>query len=151
MKKSVYLYSTLVALAFGACKSPNDRIDDSQDDLKDARQEQAEAEAEYDATKASDTSDYAVLKAATKKVIADNEKRIAEFRLKLNTETAENQKKLQVRIDTLEARNERLGNQLDGYREEGKAKWDAFRSRVKKSVDDIERDIDDYKREHNYD
>lgn len=151
MKKSVYLYSTLVALAFGACKSPNDRLDDAQDDLREAQQEQAEAKSEYDATKASDTSDYALLKAATKKIIADNEKRIAEFRLRLNKETAANQKKLQVQIDTLEARNQRLGSQLDGYREEGKAKWDAFRSRVKKSVDDIERDIDEYKREHNYD
>lgn len=152
MKKNLYLYASLIALAFSAgCKSPNEQAEDAQDDLMEATEDQARAEAEYDAAKASDTSDYARLKAGTKKVIADNEKRIAEFKVKLANETAENRKKLQVRIDTLEARNQRLNRQIDSYTEEGKSKWEAFKSRVAKSVNDIDRDIDEYKREHNYD
>lgn len=152
MKKTVYLYSSLIALAFGAsCKSPNEQAEDAQEDLGEAKQEQVEAQSEVDSLSATDASDYAKLKAGTRKVIADNEKRIAEFKLKLAGESAANRKKLQIQIDTLEARNERLGNQLDAYKEEGKAKWDAFKTRVEKSVDDIGKDIDDYKKEHNYD
>lgn len=144
MKKNLYLYSTLIALAFG-CKSPNEQAEEAKDDLKDAQQEQAEAQSEYDATQASDTSDYAKLKAGTKKIIADNERRIAEFKVKLASENAESRKKLQTQIDTLEARNERLSEQIDSYKAEGEAKWKSFRSRIEKSVDDIERDIDNYK------
>lgn len=147
MKKNLYLYSTLIALAFG-CKSPNEQADDAKDDLKEAQQERAEAQSEYDATQASDTSDYAKLKAGTKKIIADNEQRIAEFKVRLAKENAESRKKLQTQIDSLEARNERLGKQLDAYKAEGEAKWDAFKTRIQKSVDDIERDMDDYNDKH---
>lgn len=144
MKRNLYLYSTLIALAFG-CKSPNEQADDAKDDLQEAQQEQAKAQAEYDATQATDTSDYAKLKAGTKKILADNERRIAEFKVKLAAESAESRKKLQTQIDSLEARNERLSRQLDDYKAEGKTQWEAFKARVEKNADDIERDLDAYK------
>jgi len=76
--------------------------------------------------------------------------RIQEFKEKLKVETAENKKKFQQQIDKLEAKNNDLKNDLKGYTESGKEKWDVFKTRVQKSVDDINKDINDYKKEHNY-
>lgn len=150
MKKQTSFAIALLAMAFVQCKSPNERVEDSKDDLDKAKTEQAEATENYQDVKKDSTSDYAVLKAQTQKVIADNNARIAEFKVKLNTESAANQKKLQVRIDTLDARNNRLQRDLDNYKDEGKAKWDTFKTRVQHSVNDVKKDIDDYKKEHNY-
>ncbi len=150
MKKQTTLVLALLGMAFIQCKSPGERVEDSQEDLEKAKTEQVEATEKYQEVKNDTASDYAVLKAQTQKVIADNNKRIAEFKVKLVTESSANQKKLQVKIDTLDARNNRLERDLDNYKEEGKDKWNAFKTRVQRSVDDINKDIDDYKKEHNY-
>lgn len=140
--------ASLLAIGVSSCKSDTK---EAQDEVVGATQEQAEATAEYENAKAADTSDYAVLKAGTKKLIADNEKRIAEFRVKANSETAENKAKLNAQIDKLEARNNELKQDLDEFGDKVDEKWDAFKARVDKSANDIKTDIDNYKKEHNYD
>jgi protoporphyrinogen oxidase len=148
MKKLLPFAAAILAMAsFTACKSDKKQ---AQQDTIEASKKQLEATEEYEKTKASDTSDYAVLKAGTKKMIADNEKRIAEFRVKLNDETAANRAKLNTRIDKLEAKNNELKASLDSFSDKTGEKWDAFKTRVKRSVDDIDKDIDNYKKEHNY-
>ncbi|MGK4567583.1 hypothetical protein [Flavobacterium sp. 3HN19-14] len=153
MKKLIGITAAmlLTGFTFTSCKTSNDKIEDAKEDVVDAKQNEAAAEEKYDAVK-NDTavSDYQKLKAGTDKLIADNETRIAEFKVKLKTESAANQKKFQARIDKLEARNNELKADLDSYADTGKEKWDAFKNRVQKSIDDIDKDIQDYKKEHNY-
>ncbi|MDI1255102.1 MAG: hypothetical protein PSV16_03295 [Flavobacterium sp.] len=154
MKKSVKVLAVALLLAgftFVGCKNSNDKIEEAQEDVTVAKENEVDAEQEFDAVK-NDTavSDYAKLKAATAKLVADNETRIAEFKVKLKTESAANQKKFQVKIDKLEAKNNALKADLDAYTDSGKEKWDAFKNRVQKNVDDIDKDIQDYKTEHNY-
>lgn len=150
MKKIIPLATAIFAITLGVTSCKTDKKE-AQEEVVEATGEQVEATVDYEQAKAADTSDYAVLKAGTKKMIADNDKRIAEFRLKLTDETAENRKKLNVQIDKLEAKNNKLRTSLDSFGEKTGEKWDAFKTRVKKSVDDIDKDINDYKKEHNYD
>jgi len=151
MKSTKHILSIAAAavLTLGATSCKTDAEKDQQE-VVEATAEQAEATAEYENTKAADTSDYAVLKAGTKKLIADNEKRIAEIRVKANNETAENKAKFNAQIDKLEARNNELKSDLDNFGDKVDEKWDAFKARVDKSANDIKTDIDDYKKEHNY-
>ena len=58
---------------------------------------------------------------------------------------------MNARIDKLEAKNNELKSDLDKFGDKADEKWDSFKTRVKKSVDDIDKDINDYKKEHNYD
>lgn len=148
MKKFVSILAASILAAATGCKSDTK---EAQQDVVEATAEQAEATADYEQAKAADTSDYALLKAGTKKLIADNEKRIAEFRVKANSETADERAKLNARIDKLEAKNNELKADLEKFGNKADEKWDAFKTRVQKSVDDIDKDIDDYKKEHNYD
>lgn len=139
--------AAVLALSVSSCKSDTKQ---AEDEATKATAKQAEATAEYENTKAADTSDYAVLKAGTKKVIADNEKRIADFRVKASKETGANKAKLDSQIDKLEAKNNELKSDLDKFGDKADEKWDAFKARVNKSADDIKADIDNYKKEHNY-
>ncbi|RZJ65189.1 MAG: hypothetical protein EOO50_14860 [Flavobacterium sp.] len=150
MKTTFLSVTAAFALAIGTTSCKSDK-QDAQEDVVEATADQAEATADYENAKAADTSDYAILKAGTKKLIADNEKRIAEFRVKANEGSAEEKAKMNARIDKLEAKNNDLKSDLDNFGDKADEKWDAFKTRVKASVDDIDKDINDYKREHNYD
>ncbi|WP_291083917.1 hypothetical protein [Flavobacterium sp. BFFFF1] len=153
MKKYISIAAATVfavALVMASCKNSKDEVKEAREDVNDVKQEQIEAAADANAAKSDSVSDYAKLKAETNKLIADNKTRIAEFKVKLKTESAANQKKFQAQIDQLEAKNEVLQNDLDNWTEKRKVDWNAFKSRVQKSVDDINKDIDDYKEAHNY-
>lgn len=151
MKKYISIAAFLfAAIIITSCKNDPKDIDEAKEDVMDAKQEQAEANAKADAAQHDSLSDYARLKAETNSLIADNKTRIAEFKVKLKTESAVNQVKFQKQIDDLEAKNEELQKDLDNWAEKGKERWDAFRDRVNKSVKDINDDINDYKKEHNY-
>ncbi len=152
MKKYISITAAAVfsMLLMPSCKHDAKDIDEAKEEVTEARQEQAEANAKADAAEADTLSDYAKLKAKTSSLIADNKTRIAEFKVKLKTESAANRAKFEKQIDALEARNEELQKDLDNWADKGKEGWDAFKTRVQKSVDDINKDIDDYKKDHNY-
>lgn len=152
MKKYISITAAAVfsMMLMSSCKNDAKDIDEANEEVIDAKQEQAEANAKADAVQNESLSDYAKLKAETSSLIADNKTRIAEFKVKLKTESAANQAKFEKQIDALEAKNEALQKDLDNWADKGKEGWDAFKTRVQKSVDDINKDIDDYKKDHNY-
>ncbi|WP_146185077.1 guided entry of tail-anchored proteins factor 1 [Flavobacterium pallidum] len=152
MKKHITIAAASIfsLMLLGSCKNESKDIEDAKDDVIEARQDEQIAKEQADAAQTDSVSDYARLKAETNKLIADNKTRIAEFKVKLKTESAANQAKFEKQIDKLEAKNEELQKDLDNWANKGKERWDAFKERVQKSVDDVNKDIDDYKKEHNY-
>lgn len=137
--KKIVCYA-VIALGLMGCKSENES---NKEAFRQAKDKQAEATVDYEHSQAADTSEYALLKAGTKKIIADNERRIAEFRLSLNDKTAQERARLNQRIEALEARNQKLGRDLDRFGEQADEHWDTFKTRVSKNVEDIRRDIKD--------
>ena len=95
-------------------------------------------------------SDYAKLKLATNKLIAENEADIADFKFRLKTESTENQLKFKTQIDQLKLRNEVLKKDLESYKDKGVSEWNSFKVRVQKSIDDMNKDIQQYKKDHKY-
>jgi len=151
MRKKIRLlvaYCFIAGITLISCKPSNEKMEDAKEDVVEAKEAEANAEENLTEVKADTASDYALLKAQTKKLIAENETRIAEFKMKLKTETAVKQKKFQTEIDQLEAKNNVLKSDLNAYKEEGKEKWNAFKNRLQKSVDDVNKDIQEYKKEH---
>ena len=153
MKKATLLFVSSVfvfALSLNSCKSNAEKVEDAQEDVIDAKENELEAEKELHEAKTDSVSDYERLKAETKVIVATNKTRIAEFEVKLKQETTQNKAKLQKRIDALEAKNDELEKDIDSFSASTKEKWQTFKARVKKSTDDIEKDIEEYKDEHNY-
>ena len=153
MRKSIGLLVAsclITGITLTSCKSDNEKVEAAKEDVIDAKENELEAESDLQEAKTDSVSDYTRLKAETNALVAKNETRIAEFKVKLKTENAANQKKFQVQIDNLEAKNNELKRDLNNYADAGKEKWDTFKTRVKKSVDDIDKDIEDYKTKHNY-
>jgi hypothetical protein len=90
------------------------------------------------------------MKLETEKLVAANDAKIAAFKMKLKVEKAENQKQFEANINKLEEKNNKLKTDLNAYSESGKESWNTFRMRVQSSIDDVNKDIENYKKEHNY-
>jgi hypothetical protein len=153
MKKSIgLLVASLIVSGsvFTSCKSNTEKIEDAQENVVDAKENEMDAQQDLNESKYENASDYAQFKKATKVVIAENETRIAEFKVKLQAESAENKAKWQAKVDALEKRNDQLEDDIDDFKDGAKEDWNTFKMRIDKSKKDIDADIEAYKKEHNY-
>jgi hypothetical protein len=153
MKKSIELLVAtclVTAMNLTSCKSSNEKVEDAQEEVVDAKENQMEAEQNLNIETMTSESDYATMKLETEKMVAINESKIAEFKMKLKIEKAENQKQFEANINKLEEKNNKLKTDLNAYSETGKESWNTFRMRVQSSIDDVNKDIENYKKEHNY-
>ena len=153
MKKSIRLAAAslfLSGILFTSCKSNEEKVDDAQENVVDAKENEMDAQQDLNEAKYENASDYVQFKEATKVLIAENETRIAEFKVKLQAESAENKAKWQTKVDALEERNEKLKSDIDDFKEGASENWTDFKNRIEKSKNDIDADIEAYKKEHNY-
>lgn len=153
MKKSIgLLVATLFISGFAmtSCKSNAEKVEDAQEDVVDAKEDEMDAQQDVNEAKYENASDYEQFKAATKLVIAENETRIAEFKVKLKDETTESKARYQQQVDLLEKKNDQLEQDIDDYVDGAKENWNEFKNRIERSKNDIKADIDQYKKEHNY-
>ena len=153
MKKSIGLVVASLLLSgatFTSCKSNAEKIEDAQEEVVDAKKDEIDAQQDLNEAKYENASDYEQYKAATKLIIAENETRIAEFKVKLKTQSAENQKMYQEKIDLLVKKNDQLEDAIDDFKDGASETWNDFKNRIEKSKNDIEADIENFKREHNF-
>jgi hypothetical protein len=69
--------------------------------------------------------------------IAENELRIIELRKQVGKANTRFRASYNARIDELERRNNELRNRIDNYRDEGDAKWVAFKNGSKRDMDNL--------------
>lgn len=69
--------------------------------------------------------------------IAENEQRIIELRKAVRKANTRFRASYSVRIDELERRNNELRDRTDNYRDEGDAKWAAFKHGSKRDMDKL--------------
>lgn len=153
MKKSIGLLVASLLFSgavFTSCKSNTEKVEDAQEDVVDAKEDEMDAQQDLNEAKYENASDYEQFKAATKVIIAENETRIAEFKVKLKAESVENQKMYQAKVDALEKRNDQLEDDIDDFKDGASETWNDFKNRIEKSKNDIDADIQQYKKEHNY-
>lgn len=153
MKKSIGLMVASLLLSgavFTSCKSNAEKVEDAQEDVVDAKENEMDAQQDLNEAKYENASDYEQFKKATKVVIAENETRIAEFKVKLKDETVANKAKFQANVDALEKRNDQLKDDIDDFKEGANEDWNTFKNRIERSKNDINADIQQYKRDHNY-
>lgn len=135
MKKSIGLLAASLLLSsavFTSCKSNAEKVEDAQEDVVDAKENEMDAQQDLNEAKYENASDYEQFKAAIKVVIAENETKIAELKVKLKDETAENKAKWEAKVDALEKRNDQLEDDIDDFKDGAKENWNDFKTRIEK-------------------
>jgi hypothetical protein len=96
------------------------KVETAKEKVKDAKLELSDAQAEND-------KDYSQFKAEVDLKISANEKRIAEFKEKINTSDEKVKVKYDKKVAELEARNTELKKKISEYKYEGKDQWVIFK------------------------
>jgi predicted small secreted protein len=133
MKKSIL---ALVALAFltstflSSCNTSAEKVENAQQDLKEANKDLDKANQEY-------LAEVAAYKKEAADKIATNEKSIAEFKARKASEKQEAQADYEKKIDALEQKNSDMKKQMDDYQIEGREKWETFKTNFSHGMDEL--------------
>jgi len=148
MKNSIKLVVIPVFLAatvFSGCNSPEQKVDNARENVQDAKQElnTEQANANAEAQKAASAEEWKVFKSETQLKIEDNEKRIAELKIKLKKPGKLLDPAYQKRIDALELKNQEMKSRIDAY-EKNQSNWETFKREFSHDMDELGMAIKDF-------
>ncbi len=133
MKKSILLlaaFTMITGAILTSCDTPAQKAENAQDDVKEAKEDLEKANQEYLA----DMKNY-------RKQMADkieaNDQSIAEFKASIENEKEEAKAGYQEEIAALEQKNSDLKMKMDGYKGEGKDKWETFKAEFNSDMDNF--------------
>jgi len=133
MKKAflVLAASVFITGAFlTSCNSPSKKVENAEDNVKEANQDLDKANAEYLA----DIESYR--KEAADKIAANN-RSIAEFNVRIENEKKDAKADYKKKIAALEQKNSDMKKKMDEYKAEGKDKWEAFKIEFNHDLEEI--------------
>lgn len=135
MKKSVGILAIVIAVFIVSCKSAQQKELDAQQNLSQARQD-------LSATQASNANEWQTFRSESLIKIKDNDKRIAELKIKMNQPGNTFDGIYRTRIEKLESKNKELKSKLKNY--DGKqTDWKTFKSDFNRDMDEIGKNIKD--------
>lgn len=118
------------------CYSSGEKVENAENNVIEANKELDEANQEY-------LADVESYKNETAAKIAANNKSIAEFNQRIAKEKKEVKADYQKKIAELEQKNTDMQLRIDGYKAEGKDKWEIFKAEFSRDMDAIGQALND--------
>lgn len=131
MKSVIRLFTGVcIAAIFFACSSSTERIENAKDKIADGQEDLQLAIADS-------VADYNKFRDETDIRIRENEKSIAEYRLRISKEKAEARADYEKRITILETRNSDMRRRMDEFKQDGRRNWQEFKTEFNKDMDEL--------------
>ena len=144
MKKPMFVLAAVLLLTgsiFNSCKISTSKVEDAQNNVQDAKDNLVQANNElYQARKDS----ILQFKKGSEERISNNEKIIAAFKAKITNEKKEDKAAYEKNLALLEKKNSELKKKLEEYTDEGKEKWDTFKTEFGHDMDDLENSLKNF-------
>jgi uncharacterized protein HemX len=137
MKKHLLYIILLVAIAAGVvsgCRTQEQKVDK-------AREELEKAKLEY-------LAEVEIFRSETKAKTVTNEQMITELKARIAKEKLEVRVVYEKRITELEKRNSELRKSVDEYNDEGKEKWESFKTEFSNDMDELGIALKDFFRDN---
>lgn len=135
MTKTFLIPVLLTSIFFTSCKSAQQKETIAKENVVEANQD-------FTDTKISNANDWIIFKAESRSKIIDNEKRIAELRVKINEPGNTFDGLYRTRIEKLEAKNTELKSKLNNY-DGNQTEWKTFKNDFNRDMDEIGNNIKD--------
>jgi hypothetical protein len=139
--KSLKIVSFFVVLGFFlsfiSCDNAAQKVVKAEENVVDAEKDLQMAQEEY----LLDIKEYRLLSAEK---IEANEKSIAEFNARIEKEKKNVSADYKAKIIALEQKNSDMKKKMDDYREEGKDKWEIFKTEFGRDMDDLGESISNF-------
>jgi hypothetical protein len=139
MKKSILtIPATILTIAFVviSCSSPEEKVEKAENEVVEANDKLDSAIKNY-------KEDMAAYRIETANQIANNEKTIADFNLKIAKKKKELKADYLEEIAALEKKNTDMKMKLNSYKDDGNDKWRIFKTEFSKEMDDLGKSIKD--------
>jgi hypothetical protein len=130
--RQTYLTLAAVTILFTAtnCKTETEKVEEASTEVVEASKELGEATDDYQA-------EVAKYKIETADKITANEKSIADFNSRINTEKKEAREDYKKKIAELEAKNTDMKMKMDGYKADSKENWEKFKVEFARDMDEL--------------
>ena len=141
MKKSILTLAAAMFVAatiLNGCSSDAKKVENAEEKVQDAKEDVREAKQDLNAAQQGVAiSEFQQFKNESNEEINNNEKRIAELRIEMKTESKEARKRDEKKIDALEKENQELKVRLEAYHDDGKSDWKEFKKEFKHDLDGV--------------
>ena len=107
--------------------------------MNSARKNLSEAKSDLKKAKLDSIAEYKEFRKESMAKITDNEKKIAELKLKQKVENKERQNKYDERINLIERKNLSLQRRVDEYRADGNTNWAIFKKEFNEEMNYLQK------------
>ncbi|MCF8254194.1 MAG: hypothetical protein K9H61_08060 [Bacteroidia bacterium] len=132
----VIALSIITATTIMACNSPAQKVENAKDKLSDAREELSQAQKDS-------VADYENFKMVSESRIAKNEELIQAYKQSMKDAKKEWKSSDQKIVDELEQKNINMRKKMEEYRNEGRDKWQDFKTEFNHDMDELGNAIND--------
>lgn len=119
------------AVFTGCTDSSEKKLEDAKVKVDNASQDLKVAQAKY-------SEEWQTFKIESERKIDDNENSIRVFKEKMEKPGSKLKSKYSKKVSELEQRNHDLKEKMEKYKDEGKDKWEAFKSGFDRDMDKVE-------------
>jgi len=134
MKKSILIFAACTFITTGSiitsCNTSVEKVENAQDKVIEANKDLDQANQEYLA----DIENYRI---ETANRIAANDASIAEFKTRMEHQKKAVKADYRKKIAELEEKNKEMKQKMDNYKEEGKEKWQIFKTEFSHDMDEL--------------
>lgn len=141
MKRKTILTLALSAITVGtivsSCSTPAEKVKEKQENVFDAEDDLEEADKAY----LKEVNDFKKIK---EERIAINEKSLADFRTRIETEKKEAKAEYLKTINELDKKNSDLKLKMENYKEDGKVNWEKFKKDFDYEMEELGKSFSDF-------
>lgn len=122
---------------FVSCDSNSSKVQDAKEKVQDEKKDLKNAEQELARAEADSISKFEEFRKEYLQMISDNEKTMADLKVRIKTEKKEMRAKLEKEVDALEKKNMELKMKLNEYKYDGKSEWQSFKKEFKHDMEEL--------------
>ncbi len=133
MKKALITLSTaiyIVGAILTSCNTPTNKVEDAKEKVSEAKKDLDQATEEYQIEIENYRKETAIK-------ISENNKTIADFKVKIEHEKKDVKAEYEKKIIQLEQKNKELKQKMDNYKAEGKEKWETFKTEFNHDMEEL--------------
>lgn len=139
---AIAFMSITIATSYG--QEPDKKSEKARENLKEAKSDVVDAKQDLKEAQKDSVSDYQSFKTDSELKIKDNEKSIADLKVKSSKINAANKATYQKKVSELEQKNAKLKSNLADYKDEGPDKWTSFKTEFNHDMNELGKAIKDF-------
>jgi hypothetical protein len=148
MKKVILALGAIAVMAVTIASSygqePDKKSQKARENLKEAKTDVVDAKQDLKQAQMDSVSDYQNFKKESDAKIKDNEKSIADLKVKSAKIEQKNKAAYEKKVNDLEQKNTKLKDELADYKEGSPDKWTSFKNEFNHDINELGRAIKDF-------